>query len=121
MLNALAWEASGIQWREETFTSDSQVAIASAEYGIADTGTLVIQSSEKNPPRNNFLAEHHIVVLRKDAILPYSEDVWQRLANDYSVLPRAINFISGPSSSADVGLKLEYGAHGPRTLGVFVY
>jgi len=119
--NTLAWSRFGIVWQETEFSDDGKVAIASAEYGIADTGTLVITASEKNPTRNNFLAEHFIAVLKKETLLPYSEDVWEQLLRSYTTLPRAINFISGPSSSADVGLKLEYGAHGPRTLAVFVY
>jgi L-lactate dehydrogenase complex protein LldG len=121
LLNTLAWSRVGLQWEQSEFTHDGQVAIASADYGIADTGTVVLQSSAKNPTRNNFLAEHHIVVLNKETILPYSEDVWAAMLANNPVLPRAINFISGPSSSADVGLKLEYGAHGPRTLAVFLY
>lgn len=121
LLNTLAWSRFGLQWQEQAFTGDGHVAIATADYAIADTGTVVVLSSEKNPTRNNFLAEHHIVVLQKETLLPYSEDVWEKITAEHDPLPRAINFISGPSSSADVGLKLEYGAHGPRSLAVFLY
>ena len=121
LLNTLAWSSVGLQWQETEFTDDGQTSIATADYGIADTGTVVVLSSEKNPTRNNFLAEHHLVVIKKETILPYSEDVWRSLLQQHNnQLPRAINFISGPSSSADVGLKLEYGAHGPRSLAVFI-
>ena len=121
LLNTLAWSRLGLQWQETEFIADGQIAIAVADFGIADTGTVVICSSQKNPTRNNFLAEHHLVVIKKETLLPYSEDVWRRLQQQYADrLPRAVNFISGPSSSADVGLTLEYGAHGPRSLAVFV-
>ena len=119
-LNTLPWMNVGIQWREQAFSEDGLVAIAEAECAIADTGTLILLSSDKNPTRNNFLAEHQLVLLQQEKIVAYSEDAWRLLLQRYSTLPRAINFISGPSSSADVGLKLEYGAHGPRALGVFI-
>ena len=120
MLSSLAWINAGIQWQEEVFSLDGLISIAEAECAIADTGTVVLLSSDKNPTRNNFLAEHHIVLLHKQSIKAYSEDAWAHLIATYPTLPRAINFISGPSSSADVGLKLEYGAHGPRSLAIFI-
>lgn len=119
-LKSLAWIDSGIQWQEGEIKSDGLAALAEAECAIADTGTVVVLSGEKNPTRNNFLAEHHIVLLHSKMIKAYSEDVWSHLKQTYETLPRAVNFISGPSSSADVGLKLEYGAHGPRSLAIFI-
>lgn len=119
-LKQLAWGEVSIDWDSSSFTEDGKVAISMASYGIADTGTLVLLGDEENPTRNNFLAEHHIIVLRLQNLLAYSEDVWEKLTAENKKLPRAINFISGPSSSADVGLKLEYGAHGPRSLAVFI-
>ncbi len=120
-LDALDWNTAGIQWKQESFSDDGLVSIAEADCAIADTGTLVLTSSANNPTRNNFLAEHHLLVLQRQSMKVYSEDAWEFLHQTYSSFPRAINFISGPSSSADVGLKLEYGAHGPRTLAVFIY
>ncbi len=35
-------------------------------------------------------------------------------------MPRAVNFITGPSRSADIGHTLLLGAHGPRTLHIIV-
>ena len=119
-LSQLAWDRVGISWHTASFTEDGQVAIATAHFGIADTGTLVMIGTSENPTRNNYLSEHHLVVLERDKIVAYSEDVWDKIRATNQSLPRVVNFISGPSSSADVGLKLEYGAHGPRSLAVFI-
>ncbi len=135
-LKAFDWRSKDINLSTEKFTDDGQVSISTASCAIADTGSLVLLSGLENPTSNNFLAEHHLVILDKNTIVYRSEDAWAFLLNkelldrelmnkkppnSHQPLPRAVNFISGPSSSADVGLTLEYGAHGPRTLSVFVF
>lgn len=119
-LQQLDWQREKIQTSTALFSDDGAASIAMAVCGIADTGTAILTSSTTNPTRNNFLAAHHFIVVEKSALVSYSEDAWELLRKQFRILPRAINFISGPSSSADVGLKLEYGAHGPKSLTFFL-
>ncbi len=116
----LSWADEGIELSLEAFADDGQWAISTAACAIAETGTLVLLSGNDNPSANNYLAEHHIVIVEEKNVLLNSTAAWQFLQNNHSPLPRAVHFISGPSSSADVGLKLEYGAHGPRSLWVYL-
>ena len=91
--------------------------------GIAETGTLMMASGSARPATLNFLPDNHIVVLQaKDVIGTYEEGFARlRAASDNaggSFMPRTVNFITGPSRTADIELTLIMGAHGPRRLHV---
>ena len=100
------------------------VAVTACFAGIAETGTLMLISGPESPTRNNFLPDTHIVVLRRAQLVASYEDGWTRLrdqlrASDGSVaLPRSVNFITGPSRTADIEQRIELGAHGPRRLHI---
>jgi L-lactate dehydrogenase complex protein LldG len=86
---------------------------------IAETGTLMVISGAQNPTTLNFLPDTHIVVVRSDQVVAAYEDGWERLRNDGG-MPRAINFITGPSRTGDIEQRIELGAHGPRRLHIIV-
>jgi L-lactate dehydrogenase complex protein LldG len=91
---------------------------------IAETGTLMLVSGEATPTTLNFLPDTHIVVLRAHQVLAGYEDGWdllrQRPGEGPAALPRAVNFITGPSRTGDIEQKIELGAHGPRRLHVIL-
>jgi L-lactate dehydrogenase complex protein LldG len=97
-------------------------SVSHAFGGVAETGTLVMMSGPDNPTTLNFLPDTHIVVVDAKDIAGDYETVWQRVREEFGVdtLPRAINMITGPSRSADIGQILILGAHGPRRLHVLV-
>jgi L-lactate dehydrogenase complex protein LldG len=41
------------------------------------------------------------------------EDAWALLKREHGALPRAVNFVSGPSRTADIEQTVTLGAHGP--------
>ena len=92
--------------------------------GVAETGTLVLTSGPESPTRNNFLPDHHLVVMRRDQVVATYEDGFDRLrasAKDGEwVPPRTVNFITGPSRTGDIEQKIELGAHGPRRLHIIL-
>jgi L-lactate dehydrogenase complex protein LldG len=98
------------------------VAVSHAFGGVAETGTLVMASGPDNPTTLNFLPDTHIVVVDANDIGGDYETVWQRIRETFGIdkLPRAINLITGPSRSADIGQILILGAHGPRRLHVLI-
>ena len=99
------------------------ISVTPAFVGIAETGTLMLASGAETPTTLNFLPDTHIVVLTAGQIVRAYEDGWQRLrdrhagGNDW---PRAVNFVSGPSRTADIEQELIMGAHGPRRLHIIV-
>lgn len=99
---------------------DCRAAVSVADMGIAETGTLVLYSGPESPTSLAFLPEIHIVVLRETDVVNYMEEVWQALRKRGDFPPRSLNFITGPSRTADVEQTIQLGAHGPRALHVIL-
>ena len=79
-------------------------AVSAAFAGIAETGTLALVSGPDNPTTLNFLPDNHIVLLPREAIEADYESVFAKLRGVYGKgeAPRTLNFITGPSRSADI-------------------
>ena len=48
------------------------------------------------------------------------EDAWESVRAMPGGVPRSVNFVTGPSRTADIAQKLELGAHGPRRLLILI-
>ncbi len=92
----------------------SRAALSSAE-----TGTLVLLSGPENPVTLTFLGETHFVALFERDVCAGYEELWARLRG-LGRDPRTVNLVTGPSRSADIGQRLQLGAHGPVALHVFL-
>ncbi len=101
---------------------DDMVTISTAACGVAETGTLALTSGADNPSSLNFLPENHIVILKQSDIALHQEAVWELLREKYGKggMPRTMNFITGPSRSADIEQTMILGAHGPIRLHIIV-
>ncbi|NQU62622.1 MAG: lactate utilization protein [Rhodospirillales bacterium] len=128
-------EASGesIPWTEQTLLSVEEgradgseaVSVSLAFAGVAETGTLVLLSGPECPTTLNFLPPTHVVVIRADEIAGDYEHVWDRLRKEKTdeggrFMPRTVNWITGPSRTADIEQTLLLGAHGPQRLHIVV-
>lgn len=122
-LNGLPWNrAPHVTIRRGPSDGSDRVAVSHAVAGVAESGTLVLTSGPDNPTTLNFLPEFHIVVIRGDDILSDYETAWDtiRVLHGRGRMPRTVNFITGPSRSADIEQTLLLGAHGPRRLHIVV-
>ena len=81
--------------------------------GIAETGTLMLLSGPQTPPTVSLLPETHIALLPVARIVAHMEDGWDLLRAELGNMPRAVNFVSGPSRTADIEQTVTLGAHGP--------
>ena len=98
---------------------DEPATMTRAEFGMAETGSLVFASGPGNPVTLNFLGETHFAVVHASDIVGGYEDLWAAW-RARGLSPRTTNFITGPSRSADIGQTLQLGAHGPVALHIFV-
>jgi L-lactate dehydrogenase complex protein LldG len=81
----------------------------------------MLASGAERPTTLNFLPETHIVVLPADRVVGALEQAWARLRGERRRnMPRTVNFITGPSRSADIEQTLQMGAHGPRRLHIIL-
>lgn len=99
-----------------------EVSLSYAVAAAAETGTLVLASGPDNPVTLNYLPETHLVVLDATTLKGSYEDALDIVRAKFGtgVMPRTLNFISGPSRTSDIGGITVMGAHGPRFLAVFV-
>lgn len=122
-LASLPWEREPHLTRRSGPSDGSDaVSFSRAFAGVAETGTLALLSGPDNPTTLNFLPDTHIVTVAADDIVGDYEAVWARLRDVYgpAVLPRTVNFVTGPSRSADIEQTLILGAHGPRALHILI-
>ena len=121
---------AGLPWQSEPAlerlpgpaAASDEVGLSHAEAAIAETGTLVLASGPDNPVTLDFLPETHIVVVKDRDLVGGYEGAWEKIRARYGRrrMPRTVNFVSGPSRTADIGGELVMGAHGPRRLCVIL-
>ena len=99
-----------------------KVALSPAFAGVAETATLMMVSGPEAPTTLNFLPDHHLVLLPRSRLVGDYETAWARLRAGYGAgeMPRAVNLVTGPSRSADIGHVPQLGAHGPRRLHILI-
>lgn len=121
-LNELDWSPLGDIQREQRIAQSGDVAsLTTSMAGIAETGTLMLYSRPESPTTLNFLPDCHLVLLKESDIVGSYEDAWNLVRqNNPKQMPRTVNMITGPSRSADIGQKLQMGAHGPCVLVIFI-
>ena len=120
-LEGLPWDGQPLL-EVETGKAEAadQVSVTGTFAGVAETGTLLLVSGPQSPTTLNFLPETHIAVLRASRMVGPYEDAWDRVRALYGrgSLPRTVNFITGPSRTADIEQTIQLGAHGPRRLHI---
>ncbi len=100
---------------------NASVGISGANFAIAETGTIGIVTNEGNADLTVTLPKVHVAVFGIDKVVATLDDAVSILR----MLPRSgtgqristyVNWITGPSRSADIGFSLTIGAHGPQEM-----
>lgn len=112
-LKHLDWSVLQHESRFGAPTGDDLIGISAVACAVAETGTLVFASKNDEPASTHLLPETHIAIVQEDQIVHTMEEAFERLRAEGRVMPRALNFVSGPSRTADIEQTIVLGAHGP--------
>jgi len=112
-LSNLPWSAAGLDMQSRPAKDQDLVGVTGAFCAIAETGTLMLLSGPETPASTSLLPETHVAVVDPRRIVATMEDAWDLMRKECKQPPRAVNFISGPSRTADIEQTVTLGAHGP--------
>ena len=119
-LATLDWAAAGLAVAARGARGDDLVGITGCFCAVAETGTLMLCSSPDTPAAVSLLPETHIALVHVKRIVACMEDAWALARKELGTLPRAVNFISGPSRTGDIEQTIVLGAHGPYRVHLII-
>jgi L-lactate dehydrogenase complex protein LldG len=97
----------------------ADAGITSADFALADTGTLVMLSSLEEARMISLLPPVHIGVVQKERVLSSLDELLTILPNPAEQTSSMV-LITGPSRTADIEQILVRGVHGPGQIHVVV-
>ena len=117
----LDWAAAGVEVKPEPAVDGDLVGITGAFCAVAETGTLMLCSSPTKAATTSLLPETHIALVDFKRIVGSMEEAWALAREELGQLPRAVNFVSGPSRTGDIEQTIVLGAHGPYRVHIVIY
>lgn len=119
-LGGLQWEPSGVHVEFRPPRDEDMVGITGVFCAIAETGTLMLLSGPETYASASLLPETHIAIVPASRIVAGMEDAFALARAERGELPRAVNFVSGPSRTGDIEQTIVLGAHGPYRVHVII-
>jgi L-lactate dehydrogenase complex protein LldG len=89
--------------------------VSEASWGIAETGSVVLEASVDEPRSRSLLPWVHVSLLREDRVVADLDELLARVRGE---LPSALAIVTGPSRTADIEQTLMVGVHGPGEVHV---
>ncbi|MDI6749907.1 MAG: lactate utilization protein C [Rhodocyclaceae bacterium] len=109
----LDWAVAGLAVEARGARDRDLIGITGCFCAIAETGTLMLCGGPESPASVSLLPETHIALVPASRIVPGMEEAFALARAEMGALPRAVNFISGPSRTGDIEQTIVLGAHGP--------
>ncbi len=95
-------------------------ALTQCDALVAQTGSVLLTSRSAGGRALSALAPHHVVLARRDQLVPDLSAAFVLLQERYGEsYPSMISFATGPSRTGDIERILVLGAHGPKRLTIF--
>jgi L-lactate dehydrogenase complex protein LldG len=123
---APAGEGDAERRRHREEAARAPLGVTGVDWALAETGTLILASGPGRPRSTSLLPDTHVAVFGPGHLVESLEQVGlllEALHADGGAVMRGgmINFITGPSRTADIELTLTRGVHGPKEVhAVFV-
>lgn len=120
----LPLRAESLPHYEDPHTLENvDLAILQAHFGVAENGACWITEDRMIERALPFIAQNLALIIDHSAIVATMHDAYERIATLEAAASTAYGFatfIAGPSKTADIEQSLVLGAHGPRSLTVFL-
>ena len=114
-----ALDSQNIQYAEQ-----ATIGLTYCDHALAESGTVVLLTENNKGRSVSLLPEIHVVLIPTKSIIPRLQESMTMLSErikEGKPIPTCINFITGPSNSADIESYLVVGVHGPlRTIYVII-
>ena len=119
-----ACRTAGLEFLETRLRSranEIHTSVTPVDWGIAETGTLVLDSTSEDVRLATMLAETHVAVVGSSKIKPDAEALENELRAALGTdAPVYMTFITGASRTADIERVLAIGVHGPGELHILI-
>ncbi len=114
-----------VLWRDlEDFrevTAKADIGLSTAEWAIADTGSLVLTSGPGKGRTVTLLPPTYVAVVPADRVLRTVPEAIEKYAGgEAGGLPANVVFHTGPSRSGDIEMEIFVGMHGPGDVHVLL-
>ncbi len=123
-------EESGTQLLRPPYASDTlpgaidavEVGITGIDFAIARTGTLVEVSLDDATRLVSSLPRTHVGLVSAREFVEDLDDAAPKLREIFAEYPKncVVSFLSGPSRTGDIEMRLTLGVHGPASAHVIV-
>lgn len=97
--------------------ADVELIILPTHFAVAENGACWLDDELYRERLLPFIPQHLAFILKKENVVPTMHHAYNLIANKSYGFGA---FIAGPSKTADIEQSLVLGAHGPRSLRVFV-
>ncbi len=99
------------------------LGLTGVDLALAETGTMILRSGPGRPRSTSLLPATHVAVFDRTALVESlaQVSVFLEAWHTEDASGAMINFITGPSRTADIELTLTRGVHGPKEVhAIFV-
>ncbi len=111
------WNLAGTKREDNIHLAEtSNIALSFPKFLLAESGTIVVESSDVQGRSFHFLPRHYVAIVKKSQVVPrmtQAASYFDEKVQHQQRIGSCLHFISGPSNSGDIEMQLVTGLHGP--------